>query len=192
MGVVQQDGQLNQWAASLIKKKARSLVGKNGFTDSDQEDIQQELWLHLLRRQNRYDPGRGKEITFIAWVIDNRIRTIIEHRKAGKRSCDAAVQSLDDQVGPQTDMERHEVIDRETYLQATGQISRPQAELQDLKLDVASAISFLPPGLRTTCFLLMRYTITEASRRTGIPRTTLNDRRCQIRRIFEERGLGKI
>ena len=189
MGVVDTDGRLNSYAAWLIRKKARSLIGKYGFTNSDKEDIEQELWLHLLRRQDCYDPARSRVTTFIARVVENRIRTLIEHQRAGKRSCDTPVDSLDDRVSPDIEMDRHEVVDQETYLRATGQISQPLAELRELALDVDRAISSLPPDLRDIALLLMQYTITEVSRRTGIPRTTINDKRDQIRRAFEKHGL---
>ena len=79
MGIVEPDGQPNRWVANLIRKKARSLVGKYGFTTSDQESIEQELWYHLLQVYSRFDPSRGKETTFIISVVENRIRTLIEH-----------------------------------------------------------------------------------------------------------------
>jgi hypothetical protein len=34
----------------LIRSKARQMVGKAGLTDADRPDVEQELWLDLLRR----------------------------------------------------------------------------------------------------------------------------------------------
>jgi len=189
VGIVETDGRPSQWAASLIRKKARLLIGSYGFSTSDREDIEQELWYHLLKRQGAYDPSRGKISTFIARILDNRIRTMIEHRRAVKRSCDLPVESLDQRVSPEIDLDRHEVVDRDTYLRVTGQISRSLGELQDLSLDVARVLSSLSPDLCEIALLLMRYTITEVSRCTGIPRTTINDKRKRIREIFHKAGL---
>jgi len=40
--------QADEYVARLVRIKARQLVGRYGFTESDREDIEQELTLHLL------------------------------------------------------------------------------------------------------------------------------------------------
>ena len=95
MGVFGSNDRPKKWITRLIQKKARSLVGKYGFTVEDQPDIQQELYLHLLQRQHRYDSRRGKETTYYSWLIDNYIRKVIENRCADKRNSGLPDESLD-------------------------------------------------------------------------------------------------
>ncbi len=49
------------YAEQVIKAKAKQLVGRYGFTESDREDIEQELRLRILRRLQDYDPERGSK-----------------------------------------------------------------------------------------------------------------------------------
>jgi len=140
---------------------------------------------------NNADPGRGRVTTFIARITDNCIRTMIEGRKAGKRSCNVPVDFLDDEIDADTATSRHEIVDQETYLLLTGRISRPLLELHDLEIDVAAAADSLPLQLREIARLLVHDSISEVARRTGIPRTTITEKRNQIRRIFEKRGIGE-
>ncbi len=191
MSIVDKGGQLNQYASNLIRKKAGELIGKCGFTKSDLEDIQQDLWLDLISRQSGFDPERGAETTFIAMVINNRFATIIEHRKAEKRDCRTYICSMDDKVdyGNDLSLSRHEVVDQDIYIRTTQKVSRTQVDYQDLRLDVDRAIRSLPPLLRDIALLLCGVSVSEAAQITGIPRTTINEMRNAIRKVFQKKGI---
>ena len=47
------------YAAKLIKFKAKQLVSTHGFTEGDRDDIEQELLLSLWLRLEGFDPRRG-------------------------------------------------------------------------------------------------------------------------------------
>jgi len=53
---------IDEYAVQLIKYKARQLVGRVGFTESDRDDLEQELMLDLLRRLPKYNVS-GQETT---------------------------------------------------------------------------------------------------------------------------------
>ena len=40
---------IDDYAVRLIKHKARQLIGSAGFTESDRDDLEQDLMLDLLR-----------------------------------------------------------------------------------------------------------------------------------------------
>jgi RNA polymerase sigma-70 factor (ECF subfamily) len=185
---------IDEYAVRIIKFKARQLVGRVGFTESDREDLEQEMMLDLLQRLSKYDPERAQRNTFIARVVDHKIATIIEARKAGLRDYRLCRCSLDDrfEYGEYEDsfcIERMEIIDQEDYLMRTGKISRPSCELRDLSIDVRQAIEKLPPELRELCRRLDTDTVTEISRDTGIPRGTIYESIKKMRAIFEDAGL---
>ena len=68
---------IDEYAVQLIRYKARQLVGRVGFTESDRDDLEQELMLDLLRRLPKYNPDRAQRNTFIARVVEHKIATII-------------------------------------------------------------------------------------------------------------------
>lgn len=184
---------IDEYAVRIIKFKARQLVGRVGFTAYDRADLEQEMMLDLLQRLSKYDPERAQRNTFIARVVDHKVATIIEARKAGVRDYRLCC-SLDDcfehsEYEDNFCIERMEIIDQDDYLMRTGKVSRPPSELRDLSLDVRQAIEKLPPELRELCRRLDTDTVTEISRDTGIPRGTIYESIKKLRAIFEDAGL---
>jgi len=129
--------------------------------------------------------------TLIARVVEHKIATIIEARKAGLRDYRLCNCSLNDRFEDEQggSVERMETIDQEDYMRRTGRLSRPAAELRDLSVDVRQAIEKLPPELRELCRRLDTDTVTEISRDTGIPRGTIYESIKKLRTIFEDAGL---
>ena len=192
MGIVT-EGEGYSYAKWLIRKKMRQVVGKYGIKESESQDIEQDLWLRLLQREPSYDPEKGEPTTFIAMVTETSVASIIDHREAQKRDWRVPVISLDEEIEHDggASLSRHEIVDQDTYLLRTGQSTKSREELQDLRIDIDRAIRSLPPLLRPIADLLEEFSISEIARMTGIPRTTINEKRDQICQIFEKAGLGK-
>ncbi len=182
---------IDDYAVQLIKYKARQLVGRVGFTESDREDLEQEMVLDLLRRLPKFDPKRAGRNTFIARVVEHKVATIIEAQKAGMRDYRLCSCSLNDRLEDKEgrSIERMETIDQEDYLRRTGKLSRPMSELRNLSIDLRSAVQTLPPELRELCKRLQTESVTEISRDTGIPRGTIYESIKKLRAIFEDAGL---
>jgi RNA polymerase sigma-70 factor (ECF subfamily) len=175
----------------LITFKAKQLTAHPGFSEADREDLEQELLLDLLRRQPKYDPSRAQNSTFVARVVEHRAATLIEERKAGLRDYRLQAFSLNDHIEDEDGVrcERSETFDLDDYLLRTGRQSRSSDELRDLGIDVHSVVDQLPPKLRDMCQRLMRDSITDVSRETGIPRSTLYGIIDKVRAAFKNAGL---
>lgn len=182
---------IDDYAVQLIKYKARQLVGRVGFTESDREDLEQEMVLDLLRRLPKFDPKRAGRNTFIARIVEHKVATIIEAQKAGMRDYRLCSCSLNDRLEDEEgrSIERMETIDQEDYLRRTGKLSRPMSELRNLSIDLRSAVQTLPPELRELCKRLQTESVTEISRDTGILRGTIYESIKKLRAIFEDAGL---
>ena len=191
MGSINHCEGIDEYAVQIIKFKAKQLVGRVGLTDSDREDLEQEMILDLLQRLPKYNPDRAQRNTFIARVVEHKIATIIEARKAGLRDyrlCNCSLnERLEDEEGGS--VERMETIDQEDYLRLTAGLSRSTAELRDLSIDVRQAIEKLPPELRELCRRLGIDTVTELSRDTGVPRGTIYESLKKLRANLEAAGL---
>ncbi len=191
MGSINHCEGIDEYAVQIIKFKAKQLVGRVGLTDSDREDLEQEMILDLLQRLPKYNPDRAQRNTFIARVVEHKIATIIEARKAGLRDYRLCNCSLNERLedGEGGSVERIEIIDQEDYLRLTAGLSRSTAELRDLSFDVRQAIEKLPPELRELCRRLGVDTVTELSRDTGVPRGTIYESLKKLRAILEVAGL---
>ena len=180
---------VDAYAKELIKYKARQLAGSYGYTSSDTEDIEQELTIHCWQRRDRYDPQRGQRSTFWSRIINNKIASMIERRRAAMRdyrretSLKRPVQSPDD-----------EPTDLAALLEEGACRRKPDpssSEAPDLNVDLHAVVSRLPAEDRELCRLLQDCSPAETARRIGIPRGTLYDRLKCLRRIFEDAGLAE-
>ncbi len=182
---------MNEYAVWIIKHKARQLIGSAGFTESDREDLEQEMMLDLLRRLPKYDSSKAQRNTFITCIVEHRVSTIIEERLAGKQDWRLCTASMNDRLDLNEDgsVERLEVYDMDEYLRQTGRFSRTPSECLELSIDLGCAIASLPPELRVLCERLKTESVTEISRDTGIPRGTLYGWIKKIRILFKNMKL---
>jgi len=183
---------LHPYAEKLIRIKARRLVGQAGFVRSDQEDVEQELRLDLLRRLSSFDPSKATLHTFADRVVRHKIASIIEARKAGLRdyrrqcSLNETLQNAD-----RKSTERGDTVDQDQVYRRTGPPSHSAEDLHDLAVDVDAVLSRLPHRLRDLCRRLRGKTPTEVSQETGIPRGSLYEAIEELRRRFKDADLEK-
>lgn len=182
---------IDDYAVRIIRYKARQLVGRVGFTESDRQDLEQEMVFDLLRRLPKFKPERAQRNTFIARVVEHKVATIIEAQKAGMRDYRLCSCSLNDRFENEEggSVERIDTINQDDYLQRTGKLSRPISDLRGLSIDVRSAVEKLPPELRELCKRLQVESVTDISRDTGIPRGTIYESIKKLRSLFEDAGL---
>lgn len=182
---------IDDYAVRIIRYKARQLVGRVGFTESDRQDLEQEMVFDLLRRLPKFKPERAQRNTFIARVVEHKVATIIEAQKAGMRDYRLCSCSLNDRFENEEggSVERIDTINQDDYLQRTGNLSRPISDLRGLSIDVRRAVEKLPPELRDLCKRLQVESVTEISRDTGIPRGTIYESIKKLRTLFEDAGL---
>lgn len=185
MGRNQYD-EIDAYAVEIIRFKARQLAEQAGFTEADQDDLEQELIIDLLRRLPKYDPKRGQRATFIARVVKHKIANLIARQTAGKRDYRRSTCPLDEDDGT---AERAERLDQEDYILRIGAEPNPDEDRRVLALDVAAVLETLPPELAELCRRLKQETVTDISRDTGVSRPTLYKSIKKLREIFEDAGL---
>jgi RNA polymerase sigma-70 factor (ECF subfamily) len=191
MGSNRYDG-LDDYAVKLIRHKARQLVGRAGLVEADRPDLEQELALDLLRRLPRFDAARAGRNTFIARIVEHRVATIMEAQTAGVRDYRRVAGSLDERRpgddGPSAD--GPPVLDQHEYRRETIAAARRDEDLHGLRRELAEAIAALPPDLRDLCQRLRDSSVSEVSRETGVPRSTLYDAIGKVRDRFDAAGLA--
>src|SRR5690606_18928212 len=86
---------LTEYAQNLIEFKARQLSRRWDFSQSDREEIQQELWLAVVDQAERFDSERASLDTFIDRVVNTAVRGILRNRERQKRANGFQAVSLD-------------------------------------------------------------------------------------------------
>ena len=182
---------LPDYAATLIRFKARKLVGCYGFGRSDQDDIQQTLAAFLWPRLSRFDRDKGDLRPFIDHVIKKGIASLIEHRLAAKRDYSREECSLSDPVrgADENEAQRAATMDENDGARWLGRQDVHFTDRADLAADLAEIRSRLPEELRPLWDELKAASPTEAARSLGIPRGTLYEQKSLLLRFCEDAGL---
>jgi RNA polymerase sigma-70 factor (ECF subfamily) len=163
------------YVVNLIHRKAGQLIGRYGFTQSDHEDIEQDLWADLYHRASDYDPSLASPRTFANRIIEHAVARIIEHRTAALRDYRQCVCSLNDPVvgedGEQA--ERGDLLGQDAYLGSLGQAASSLADQVAATVDLERLRATLPPEMRTFLNQLEGQGLMDISRETGLRRGTL-------------------
>ena len=70
----------------IIRKKARTLIGKARLTKQDRQDIEQDLALGVLRGLPDFDPSESAQDCFLYLLADRAASNLLRDRLALKRS----------------------------------------------------------------------------------------------------------
>lgn len=182
---------LDEFSARLIRLKARQLVGKAGFTRSDQDDLEQELTLKLLKNRAAFDPAQSHWHAFVTTVVERHAATLLRNKRVEKRD-HKRVTSLhfivEDPVnGP---CELADMVGRREADTRLGLSTPSDHDLAQLEHDIASILGTLLPQWRDVCERLKEKPISEVARELGIPRTTFYDLLRRLRSHFESAKLN--
>lgn len=172
------------YAARLIKFKARQMSRRPGFTGADREDLEQDLWADLLDHLPRYDPARASLPTFIARVVECKAASMLRHHFAEMRTPERVEASLNEPVRNSDGqvVERHET---------TPEVAQDAGHLLDLQRDVANVMSTLSDELRAVALALAEGTPNRAATEVGLSRRAVPKAIEQLREIFRDAELDK-
>lgn len=190
------DDVVNEYAQTLIRVKAKQLVRQPGFSRSDQEDIQQDLMVHLLSQADHFDPQRGSINTFIARVVDSGVAMLVRDRGRLKRCPEEGVEiesleTMVDQNGgapaPLWSLVSHADLRRRT-----GVDSLTEAQVYELAEAVSEVCESLPRELQEVCRSLLVRNRAETERVLKLSRRRLNTLLTEIRRRCAQAGLANV
>jgi len=193
MDANQKRPEINEYAESVIRVKARQLIGTAGFTSSDVADIEQELRIELLLRLPKFDPQKATYNTFVSCLVGRKCAKLVRHRMRELRDYRRNCCSLDDVVedGDGSFTARAETMDRDETDIRTDKRARSREEQAQLRADVAFALAALPDDLRELAECVMSApTLTKAAKKLGMQRSAFYDALDRLRSYFSDAGLG--
>lgn len=179
-------------AQDIVRRKARSLLRRGGFSRSDLSDLEQDLTLHLLKRLPTFDPRKSDWDAFVTTVVTTWGANLLRVRYADKRDY-RRVLPLSAATGPAEEQDNmaSESLNEQAHAARLGQQRLSEFEQLELKLDVQEVLQRLPEDLRAIAERLRHISIAELARELGMPRSTLCQQSERIRRRFQRMGLGK-
>jgi RNA polymerase sigma-70 factor (ECF subfamily) len=179
-------------AKDVIRRKARYLSRRGGFSPSDLSDLEQELSLHLLKRAPTFDPRKADWKAFVGAVVTAWGANLLRARCAAKRDYRRTrPSSARTETSDAESWKQAEPLSQQAHDPRLGRHRPGEQEQLDLKIDVQEALQRLPEQLRAVAERLQHVSIAELAREMGIPRTTLYELIERIRWRFQKAGLGR-
>lgn len=184
-----------EYARTLIRVKARQIVRRPGFSSSDTDDVEQDLFVHLLNQIQQFDPSRGSLNTFIARVVDSAVAMLVRERGRNKRApATGVIQSLEVMVdqtdGPPAPLGA--TLSEDDANRRTSVDAKSHIDLFELADDITHLIDALPPELQAVCRARMDRNRKETERDLDLSRRNYDAAIEQIREHFAQGGFGEI
>lgn len=186
------DWVLTDYAKRLIRFKARQICRRPGFSRSDREDVQQELWEAVVRKAHLFDPERSSLDTFIDRVVGCGIRMLLRDRRRRKRANGFHTRSLDEQVrhGDRGAESLSAGVGDDDRGRHRGSLPEDKIERREAADAVEHALRSMPTHVRDVCRLVMGGSISSAARDLGVSRRQIRNALDEARAYFERAGFG--
>ena len=171
---------IHAFLVNQVRYHARSLMRHSAIHGVEVEDLEQELMLDYLSRKQAYDPEKAKWSTFVDRILNHKCASLIEAARAQKRGSGISDFSLDAWLEDK-DFEPNALPDP-----ATEDLTS-----RDLQIDLEQAVQQMPPHLVLLLVDLRTLSISEISRKTKTPRSTLYGTLSELRGSLKARGFAE-
>jgi len=168
----------DEYVQQVVRIKSTQLIGKYGFTVSDQPDIEQELMIDLIVGLRQFDPDRAQRNTFIAAIVERSVARVVRHRRQPMRDYRRCRESLDRVV---TD-------DGSTVMDVVDKGADHCARI-DLEIDFAEARRMLPANLDELVGGIGEESVAKIGRRTGLTREAIRHAVRRVRKQLADQGM---
>ena len=180
-----------EYAKSCVRVKARQLSQRSEFRRTDEDDLQQTLWLTLLKEAHRFDPQRASPNTFVDRVVNTAAGMVVRRPYRQKRAPGERALSLDGtMVAANGEGKRplSELISDADLSRRTGAIGNDEFARNDDAEAFARAMDAMPGDVRDVCRQVMGGSISSAARDLGMSRRQIREALQAARPYFEQTG----
>jgi RNA polymerase sigma-70 factor, ECF subfamily len=167
---------------TLIDRKVASLARTWGLSQTDADDLRQEIYVDLLERLPKHDPAKAPLALFISACVHRKIYNLVRGMLAQRRSpVRDSVNRMDEEMattGAQVDTS------------AADHAGDRQSFLRDLRVDLVAATRDLTGEERDLLQDLMSESVSDIARRTGRTRKMVYRVFRTLRQKLSDGGLG--
>lgn len=181
------------YAKKLIRFKARQLCQRRDFRGDEPEDIQQELWLAILKVAEQFDPTKASLDTFIDRVVHTAAAMLVRIRRRRVEVWDGAeFESLDETSAAGSDQPepKWEQVTQSDVCRRLGTEPVDEIRQREDGEAVARALSAMPRSQRQFCRKLLSRSVKSLSVELGVSRRQVRNRIAETRPVFVRFGLG--
>lgn len=182
---------LTDYARNLIRVKAHQLRTRRDFRNFDSDDLQQELWLAVCERIDRFDPTKASLDTFIDLVVNKALASLLRRRQRLKRDKGTVAHSLDSMLPSRCGAPTRlgDLLTEADLVRRTGHYPCEMARDPAFGEALAHALSEMPEDLRDICQRLMSGTVNSVACELNVSRRAIRNACQAIREYFERAGM---
>lgn len=152
---------------SMIRRTVRRMLTQETFAGHTGEDLEQDLFLALVKGLSRFDAAVAHHNVFAKVIVKRAVGNMLRHSRAQKRDGGLWYQPS---------------VDRLDY-------RHPNERQRDLALDVNQVLTRQPAHLANLAELLKSHSLAEAARILDVPRTTLRRWVVRLAEVLAEAKL---
>jgi RNA polymerase sigma factor (sigma-70 family) len=178
------------YAGDLIRVKAKQLRRRRDFRTVDPDDLQQDLWVAVVRVAGQFDPAKSSSVTYLQHVVDSAVAGLVRARHRQKRTNGVPTHSLSDAVDrgvDSTDTLATTVSEADLTRRTGVEPVDDRDRLEDAEA-VKSALFQMPVEMRDDCRRVMGGTVTSAARDLGVSRRQVRNTLAETKPYLERAG----
>jgi RNA polymerase sigma factor (sigma-70 family) len=181
-----------EYAANLIRIKAKQLCRRRDFRGVDPADVQQDLWVSVARAADQFNPAKSSTVTFLHYVVRSGVAQLVRARHRQKRCNGVPTVSLHDLVNLQvpTSEPLAASVSAVDLARRTGSDSADEQQRRDDSDALSRALDEMPQVLRDVCRRIMGGTVTSVARDLGVSRRQVRKARTEARPYLERVGFN--
>jgi len=188
----QKDLVLTNYAQNLIKFKARQLGQRRDFQSEEREDLQQELWLAVVKAADEFDASLACLDTFIDRIVNTAVAMLVRARSCRKRGNGHRIDSLDSQraAAGETCEPLTASISAADLARRTGAVPQDEALRREDAEAFEYALAHTSQEISDRCRQVMGGTVASVARELGISRRQVRKTLKTAQPFFERAGLN--
>lgn len=178
----------DEWEIDMVERKAKALIGTLGITKEETEDVKQELFLQILhyRKVKGSTEVLHHEKSYLGRILDNRIRNLLDERRADKRRVHAEAESLSQEL-----MQPEGVVTLADILAEDDSLMHPKGlsmtEAVHVRVGVRAILNRLTPLQKKIARLFMKgHSITETALILGLKRAKVKEQKNEMKNLFSD------
>ena len=180
------------FSITFIRIKARQLCRRSDFSQSDFDDLCQDMRLYLLAKAHLFDPVRGNIEAFVTNALKTWVAMQLRYRNRDKRresfqavSLEGTLVKVQGELQPMAAV----VMDEEGGRLTQAYPISPVEELERREA-VEHAMANLTPEDRALVSSVAEHGIRDTATALGISKRQVANALARIRPAFEKSGLG--
>jgi RNA polymerase sigma factor (sigma-70 family) len=182
----------NPFTVEHIRIKAHQLCRRTDFSQSDFDDLQQDMRLYLLRKAHLFDPDRGNLEAFVTNCISTWVAIFLRYRNREKRHETYKAVSLE---GTPVEFNGDITSLGALLLEEDGQrLTQAYPTSPTEQFELREALDHVMEGLDPEDRDLLKHVathgVTSAARTLNVSRRQINNALIRLRSRFKKAGLG--